>query len=81
MSEETFEVRHEPKTVFQVESCVSPGGHHALHRRFTGLAHYTCNCGYSSGWVPRGTLPPPTDFIRDHLPAGVVWPWPDEVGA
>jgi hypothetical protein len=76
---ETFELQHEPKTIWQVESCVDPGDHHATHRRFTGLVNYLCNCGFSSGWVTKDSLPDPTDFLREHLPPGVEWPWPQEL--
>lgn len=74
MSDETFELQHDPRTSVQIESCVDPGDHHAVHRRQTGLALYTCNCGYSSGWVSMESLPLPVDFIRNHLPPGVEWP-------
>lgn len=71
---ETFELRHEPRTLRQVESCVDPGDHHAVHRRFTGMVNYLCNCGVSSGWVPEGAMPQALDFIQEHLPPGVDWP-------
>lgn len=68
MISETFELRHSPQVYHQIESCVDPGDHHALHRRPTGLACHVCNCGYNSGWVHKSTLPLGHDFIRDHLP-------------
>lgn len=71
MNEETFELLHIPRMFDQVESCVDPGDGHAVHHRRTGLVNYTCNCGYTSGWVPKGELPIPYDFTLDHLPAGV----------
>lgn len=67
--DEEFELRHSPHTLAQVESCVDPGDHHAVHRRFTGLVNYVCNCGFSSGWVPKDELPDSPDFILAHLPS------------
>lgn len=68
----SLETRHAPHTIFQVASC--DGSQHATHREFTGRVLFYCNCGYSSGWVDKETLPQPTDFIRDHLPPGSIWP-------
>lgn len=68
---EEFAVPHRPKTVHQVQECTTPGEPgqvHAVHRKLTGLVHYSCNCGYSSGWVDESRMPPPGDFIAAHWP-------------
>jgi hypothetical protein len=71
---ETFAVLHDPRTLYQVETCEDPGDHHARHRRFTGLVNYVCNCGYSSGWALKATLPEASDFIKAHMPPDAEWP-------
>jgi hypothetical protein len=71
-----LEERCAPHAISQVRSC--DGSAHATHRELTGLVLYYCNCGYSSGWVDRSTLPLPADFIRDHLPPGTSVGWPKE---
>jgi hypothetical protein len=69
VSEETFVIPCKPRTVRQVAECVDPGDHHAKHRKLTDLWHFSCNCGYSSGWRPEDELPmSSTDFIMLHLP-------------
>lgn len=68
MTNETFTTPCRPMTWRQVQECVGSREPHALHRRLTELAHYFCNCGYSSGWVPVDTLPLPSDFIEQHMP-------------
>jgi len=80
---ETFVAACRPYTFRQVLECTTDGtgdAPHAMHRKLTELAHFTCNCGYSSGWVPKDELPLASDFIRDHLPPDVEWP-PDGDGA
>lgn len=70
MTEETFEIPCRPYTMRQVTECTTEGTQedpHWVHREFTELAHFACNCGYSSGWVPVDTLPPAADFIEQHL--------------
>lgn len=68
MSEETFTSVCRPRAVHQYVECLPPadGNDHAKHRKLTGLSHYSCNCGYSSGWVPSDTLPLPTEFLKNH---------------
>jgi hypothetical protein len=78
MAHETFELPHHPMTLHQLRTCV-PGNDagdegHVLHREFTGLALYACNCGYSSGWVDANALPQPSDWVLGHLPRGTE-PW------
>lgn len=65
MSDEVFTIPCRPRTMRQVMECTTQ---HAVHRELTELAHFSCNCGYSSGWVPVGTLPLASDFIEQHLP-------------
>lgn len=36
-------------------------------RELTGLVHYVCNCGASTGWVPRETVPSPGDWHELHM--------------
>jgi hypothetical protein len=62
--------RHDPHVYQQVRSCA--GDEHATHRELTGLVLHFCNCGYSSGWVDKSTLPPPDEFIREHRPQWAV---------
>lgn len=68
MSTETFTVPCRPQTLRQVEECVPPadGNAHAKHQNLTELALFSCNCGYSSGWMPVDRLPSAVDFIRLH---------------
>ncbi len=66
MSDE-FELRHEPRILRQVTTCKNPGDSHAVHRQLTGLVHFSCNCGYSSGWVPGEDMPLPSEFFDEHL--------------
>lgn len=61
----------EPHTIRQSRLC---DGEHAVHRDMTDLVLYYCNCGYSSSWQKLEDMGPPADFIKDHLPPGVVWP-------
>jgi hypothetical protein len=71
VSDEVFAVPCRPQTMRQVLECTTsgtPDSPHWMHRKLTGLAHYSCNCGYSSGWVPVGTLPLASDFIDAHMP-------------
>jgi hypothetical protein len=41
-------------------------GRHWTEARKTGLAIAVCNCGYSSGWVPRGKLPGRLSLLAQH---------------
>ncbi|WP_340382294.1 hypothetical protein U5640_36310 [Streptomyces sp. SS7] len=41
-------------------------GRHWMEARKTGLAIAVCNCGYSSGWIPRSTLPGRMRLLADH---------------
>lgn len=71
MSDEVFTVPCRPRALRQTRECTTPGTEdapHAMHRELTGLAHYSCNCGYSSGWVPEADLPLASDFIDAHMP-------------
>ena len=44
--------------------------------RLTGLVNVVCNCGYSSGWVPRDGMPLPADMIGAHPHPGYAPPTP-----
>lgn len=75
MSDETFALVCRPQTLRQVRECTTQGSTdkpHAVHRELTPLAHYLCNCGYSSGWVPEDTLPLGSDFIAEHAPSADI---------
>lgn len=41
-------------------------GRHYMEARKTGLVIAVCNCGYSSGWVPRGKLPGHLSLLAQH---------------
>lgn len=69
---EAFELRHVPHTVHQVRTCTTAQRGHAVHRELTGLVLYSCNCGYSSGWVDAQSLPTPSIWLRDHMPSGAT---------
>ncbi|MFJ6645780.1 hypothetical protein ACIQPS_08975 [Streptomyces sp. NPDC091290] len=32
----------------------------------TGLVHLLCNCGYSTGWIPRGQMPSLDELSAEH---------------
>lgn len=41
-------------------------GQHWTEARKTGLVIAVCNCGYSSGWIPRSKLPGRLTLLAQH---------------
>lgn len=35
-------------------------------RRATGLVHLLCNCGYTTGWIPRDQMPSREQMLDEH---------------
>lgn len=62
---EVFLAPCRPRVTMQQMECV---GEHAVHRRLTEMVHFMCNCGFSSGWVSKDTMPQPSDFLEEHAP-------------
>ncbi|USQ82641.1 hypothetical protein NFX46_01965 [Streptomyces phaeoluteigriseus] len=53
----------------QIESRPGPieaDGASWLENRATGMVHLACNCGYSSGWIPRREMPDPMHLKAEH---------------
>jgi len=34
--------------------------------RATGFVHLLCNCGFSTGWIPRTRMPTPEELKAQH---------------
>jgi hypothetical protein len=71
VTDEVFLTPCRPHVTRQMVECIGAEGSdgHAVHRKLTELVHYLCNCGFSSGWVPAGTMPQPSDFMEEHAPS------------
>lgn len=53
----------------QIESRPGPAqgdGASWLENRAVGVVHLLCNCGYSSGWIPRAEMPDPDQLKAEH---------------
>ena len=53
----------------QIESRPGPieaDGASWLENRATGMVHLVCNCGYSSGWIPRREMPDHMQLKAEH---------------
>ncbi|WP_031514829.1 hypothetical protein [Streptomyces sp. NRRL F-5123] len=66
-------LNHQPRILIQNEA--RPGapdtdGRTWTERRLTGLGVAFCDCGYTTGLVPREQLPDGLQFAREHPPFG-----------
>jgi len=53
----------------QIETTAGPiteRGQQWAETRATGFVHLLCNCGYSTGWIPRTRMPTPEDLKAQH---------------
>ncbi|WP_460067366.1 hypothetical protein [Streptomyces sp. YKOK-I1] len=63
----------------QIESRPGPvqdDGTSWLENRSVGMVHLLCNCGYSSGWIPRDQMPGPDQLKAEHgvpFEALIIW--------
>lgn len=64
-----WELEHRLQGLAQIRSRPGPPdeqGRQWMVRETTGLVSYQCNCGWSTGWVPRETVPLPDEAHRLH---------------
>lgn len=64
--------RHELHVYGQTESRPNPATGW-WERQSTHLIHLLCNCGYSTGWIPRDQMPSREQLLSEHgTPAGAT---------
>jgi hypothetical protein len=62
---------HELRVFKQTEHRPGEGGW--MEAQHSGQVHLLCNCGYSTGWIPREQMPSRDELLADHgAPLGSV---------
>ncbi|MFJ5059037.1 hypothetical protein ACIP96_06410 [Streptomyces nigra] len=65
----TWATPHALHVAQQIQSRLGPAdeeGQRWMEHRRTGLVNASCNCGYSTGWIPREQLPATDELYRQH---------------
>lgn len=69
---------HTLHLIAQTQSRPTPAadaqGDHWMEHRPTGLAIAVCNCGYTTGWIPKDQLPSLGQLIARHSPPTTTQP-------
>lgn len=71
---------HQPHILMQMDARsgqATADGTRWTERRLTGLGVALCDCGYTTGLIPREQLPDTAQFAAEHPPFG----WPGREGA
>ncbi|WP_030682054.1 hypothetical protein [Streptomyces cellulosae] len=63
-AEQPWVKQHELHVFKQTEQSIDASGWRLING--TGLLHALCNCGYSTGWIPRDQMPSREQLTADH---------------
>ncbi|WP_097933749.1 MULTISPECIES: hypothetical protein [unclassified Streptomyces] len=67
MTDSTEELPHNLRVINQVRRTPNQADNQTWPtNELTGMVHITCNCGYSTGWIPRDQAPDREKTRAEH---------------